>query len=294
MRYSRSASAQITLREPCPEKMSRSQPGNSVPPASVNSSTDRRALVTGGSRGIGAEVAITLAKRGCDITLCYREKHKQATAVAAAIARQGRQCDLIAGDLTRQDDLDQVIREIGRHQPYDAVVLAASGGLEPSKDLPYAMAINCYAPVALATAVLPVCQTDANLIYVTSHGAHFYYHQPVVPMYAHVALSKQSGEQCLRRMSDLFARHQARLHIVSGDIVEGTTTATLIDRAIPGFLRRRREQVGRLPSIDEFAEAIVAKALSSRVDDSGAQARWCGSVEPYIIGRPLWDTDAHR
>ena len=253
------------------------------------SSISRRALVTGGSRGIGAVVAVDLAKNGFDVTLCYRDKHKRAGEVAAEIARHGRRCDLIAGDLTRQDDLERVIRQIGAYKPYNAVVLSASGGLEPGKDLPYAMAINCYAPVALSSAVLPLCAADANLIYVTSHGAHFYYHQPVVPLYAHVALSKQSGEQCLRRMSDLFARHQTRLHVVSGDIIEGTATASLIDRAMPGFLRRRREQVGRLPSIDEFAEAIVAKAVSRRADDSGAQARWCGSVEPYLIARPAYE-----
>jgi NAD(P)-dependent dehydrogenase (short-subunit alcohol dehydrogenase family) len=252
----------------------------------------RRVLVTGGSRGVGAKAAVLLAGLGCDITLCYREKHKRAAGVADEISQLGRRCDLIAGDLTRQDELERVIRQIGLYQPYDAVVLAASGGLEPGKDLPYAMALNCYAVVAMATAALSLCAADANMVFVTSHGAHFYYHQPVVPLYAHVALAKQSGEQCLRRMGDLFARHQTRLHVVSSDIIEGTTTASLIDRAIPGFLRRRRDQVGRLPSLDEFAEAIAAKALSKRADDDGVQARWCGSVEPYLLVRPQRDPDA--
>jgi NAD(P)-dependent dehydrogenase (short-subunit alcohol dehydrogenase family) len=279
--------------------MAPSKPGKpSVPHTKTSStapsSTAPRALVTGGSRGIGAKVAIELANQGCDITLCYHEKHKRAASVAAVIARYGRRCDLVSGDLTRQDDLERVIQQIGAYEPYNAIVLSANGGLEPGKDLPYAMALNCYAPVALATAAMPLCAPDANVIYVTSHGAHFYYHQPVLPLYAHVALSMQSGEQCLRRMSDLFARHQARLHVVSSDIIEGTTTASLIDRAIPGFLRRRREQVGRLPSIDEFADAIVAKALSRRTDDSGVQARWCGSVEPYLTSRAYGDPDAYR
>jgi 3-oxoacyl-[acyl-carrier protein] reductase len=243
------------------------------------------ALVTGGSRGVGAKVAVALATRGCDVTLCYREKHKRAAAVAATIAGLGRRCELISGDLTRQDDLRGVIERIAAHGPYNAVVLGASGGLEPGRDLPYAMAINCYAPVALTTAVLPLCAPDANVIYVTSHGAHFYFHQPVLPLYAHVALSKQSGEQCLRRMDDLFARHRARLHVVSGDIIEGTTTASLIDRAVPGFLRRRKEQVGRLPSMDEFSEAIAAKAMSKRVEETAGQAFWCGSIEPYLLAR---------
>lgn len=242
-------------------------------------------LITGGSRGVGARVAIVLAERGCDITLCYHEKHKRAAEVAAAIAKLGRRCELVAGDLTRLDDLESINRRIALHGPYDGVILSASGGLERGKDLPYAMAINCYAPVAVATTAVPLCARDANMVFVTSHGAHFYYHQPVLPRYAHVALSKQSGEQCLRRMSGLFARHRVRLHVVSGDIIEGTATASLIDRASPGFLRRRKEQVGRLPTIDEFAGTIANKALSRRVDDAHVLASWCGSVEPYLVAQ---------
>lgn len=244
-----------------------------------------RVLITGGSRGIGARVALALAGRGYDIALCYRDKHKRAATVAAAIARTGRHCELVAGNLARQDELESVVKQLAAFGPYNAVILNASGGLEPDKDLPYAMAINCYASVALATAALPHCIGESNLIYVTSHSAHFYYHQPVLPSYAHVALSRQAGEQCLRRMSDMFARHNVRLHIISGDIVEGTITASLMDKQAPGFLRRRREQVGRLPSIAEFSNMIVEKALSQRAADTKAAAHWCGSVEPYLVGR---------
>ena len=243
-----------------------------------------KALITGGSRGIGAQVAVMLAAHGCDIVLCYREKHKRAALVAAEVEKLGRSCICIPGDLARQDDLRRVSKQIADHSPFSAVVLGASGGLGIGKDLPYAMAINCYAPVALATAILPLCKPDANVIYVTSHGAHFYYHQPVLPVYAHVALSKQSGEQCLRRMIELFARYRARLHIISGDVIEGTTTASLIDRAAPGFLRRRKEQVGTLPTIEEFSQAIAMKALSTRHGDSDPLASWCGSIEPYLLG----------
>jgi len=260
-----------------------------VSPNQQQSSSGPRVLVTGGSRGIGAQVAIMLAAHGCHITLCYREKHKQAALVAAAIARNGGSCDLIAGDLSRQDDLERVIERISQHGPYDAAVLNASGGLQAGEDLPYAMAINCYALVTLATAVVPLCTPGANVVYVTSHGAHFYYHQPVMPLYAHVAFSKQSGEQCLRRMGALFTRHQTRLHIVSGDIIEGTSTASLIDRAIPGFLRRRRQQVGWLPSVEEFSRSIVGRALSRPSDDATVLASWCGSVEPYLIGRHMYE-----
>ena len=98
-----------------------------------------RVLITGGSRGIGARVALALAGRGYDITLSYRDKHKRAASVAAAITRAGRHCELVAGNLARQDELDDVVQRLAAHGPYNAVILNASGGLEPDKVLLYSM-----------------------------------------------------------------------------------------------------------------------------------------------------------
>jgi len=51
-----------------------------------------RALVTGGSRGIGAAVAVGLAAQGYDIAFCYRSDGDAAKRVAAAIEADGANC----------------------------------------------------------------------------------------------------------------------------------------------------------------------------------------------------------
>jgi hypothetical protein len=48
--------------------------------------------------------------------------------------------------------------------------------------------------------------------------------------------------------------------VVSGDLIDGTTTPKLMDRKMPGLIKYRRDAVGRLPTVDEFARAIVAAA----------------------------------
>ncbi|MCY7338282.1 MAG: hypothetical protein LH613_19065 [Chamaesiphon sp.] len=47
------------------------------------------------------------------------------------------------------------------------------------------------------------------------------------------------------------------LGVVSGDVIEGTITPKLMERANRGLIEERREQAGRLPTVEDFATAIV-------------------------------------
>ncbi|HLS99553.1 MAG TPA: SDR family NAD(P)-dependent oxidoreductase, partial [Porticoccaceae bacterium] len=48
----------------------------------------KTALITGGSKGIGLEIALTLAAEGCNIGLCARHKN-EVEAAAAKVAEKG-------------------------------------------------------------------------------------------------------------------------------------------------------------------------------------------------------------
>lgn len=50
----------------------------------------RRALVTGGSRGIGAAIALALAENGADVAFTYQSSAEKAQSVASSIERTGR------------------------------------------------------------------------------------------------------------------------------------------------------------------------------------------------------------
>ncbi|MDX7986742.1 3-oxoacyl-ACP reductase FabG [Xenorhabdus sp. 12] len=75
----------------------------------MSSLAGKVALVTGGSRGIGAAIARTLAAQGADIAITYSTSQDKAQEVAAEIRSLGRRAEIIAADAT---DANQVIAAV--------------------------------------------------------------------------------------------------------------------------------------------------------------------------------------
>ena len=73
--------------------------------------TGRKALVTGGGRGLGRAIAIGLAEHGADVAVTSRtvaELDETATAVRAA----GRECLVVPGDASQTAEIDRVVAEV--------------------------------------------------------------------------------------------------------------------------------------------------------------------------------------
>src|SRR5580704_12209008 len=76
---------------------------------------NRVALVTGGSRGIGAAVAIALAKSGADVAVNYRERADAANAVCSEITGTRWKAIAIQADISVSDDVRHMVAEIEAH-----------------------------------------------------------------------------------------------------------------------------------------------------------------------------------
>jgi NAD(P)-dependent dehydrogenase (short-subunit alcohol dehydrogenase family) len=223
------------------------------------------ALVTGGSRGIGAETAIALAEHGYDVALTYRNKAARAQEVAAAIARLEREALALSCDITHAHEVAHLFQQIGEWRGHlDILVLNASGGMERdlvAADPDYAMHINRDAQLALVKAALPLLRPGGSIVFVTSHWAHLYGQMPQLPAYEPVAESKYAGEQALRALQPDLRARGLRLLVVTGDLIEGTITPKLLERGAPGLIERRRTTQGALPTARDMGQAIVQAAL---------------------------------
>jgi 3-oxoacyl-[acyl-carrier protein] reductase len=220
------------------------------------------ALVTGASRGIGAAVAQKLAEQGADVALNYRSKAARAEEVAKVIETFGQRALLVKADITSEDETKAMFSEIEKQfGRLDVLILNASGGLEKDKAADYAVQLNVTAQVSLLELALSLMPKGSRVIFVTSHLAHFYGTKPVYSYYEPVAASKKAGEEALRSCIPELSDKGISLVVVSGDLIEGTITPKLMQRNSPGLIEARRDEVGSLPTVNEFAEAIVKAVL---------------------------------
>jgi 3-oxoacyl-[acyl-carrier protein] reductase len=72
----------------------------------------RTALVTGGSRGIGAATARALGKRGATVAVGYLQDDENAAAFAADTATEGIQCLAVAADVATSAGAAQLVEKV--------------------------------------------------------------------------------------------------------------------------------------------------------------------------------------
>lgn len=248
-------------------------------PIPAGSLTGRTALVTGSSRGIGADTASYLAQAGANVVINYRNKAPRAEKLATQLRELGVEVLVVGADLTDPASVADMMAQVkDTFGTLDLLVLNASGGMESGMGEDYALVLNRDAQVNVLDAALPLLHDGSRVVFVTSHQAHFIRTTPTMPEYEPVALSKRAGEDALRERIPALTEEGIDFVVVSGDMIEGTITATLLERANPGAISERRESAGKLYNVAEFAAEVALAAVEPIPQDN---TRLVGDVSSF-------------
>jgi len=124
--------------------------------------TKRVALVTGGSRGIGRAIAISLADAGAAVVVNYREKAAEAASVVEAIKRKGGRAMAIAADVSQAEAVKKMVAAVERELgPIDLLVNNAGIGIIRNvedlteQDFDVTIAVNLKSAFLCTQAVVP-------------------------------------------------------------------------------------------------------------------------------------------
>lgn len=135
----------------------------------------KRALVTGGSRGIGAAIALALAENGADVALTYQHSAEKAEAVAKSIEKTGRRAVAIQADSADPHAISRSVSEaVSTLGGLDILVNSAAIGHTGMiadldvHDYQAVMDVNVRAPVLFAKAVIPHLAGEGRIITIGS------------------------------------------------------------------------------------------------------------------------------
>ena len=140
--------------------------------------TGKRALVTGASRGIGAEIAKALAAEGADVAITYEKSAERAAEVVGAIKAKGRRAVAIQADSADvaavQASVEKAVAELGGLD-----ILVNNAGilrLSELKDISLAdidalLNVNVRAPIVASKAALPHLGKGGRIISIGSYFA---------------------------------------------------------------------------------------------------------------------------
>ncbi|MGN6152055.1 MAG: SDR family NAD(P)-dependent oxidoreductase [Lysobacteraceae bacterium] len=226
-------------------------------------------LVTGGSRGLGREMALCLAEAGHDLILTYRTRADEAQAVVAAIARRGRRAvalPLEAGDAAGVpafvEGVGGALETLGRSRLWALVNNAGAGvhaGIADTReaDLDALYAMHVKGPFLLAQALLPLIADGGRILNVSSGLARF-----TVPGYGAYAAMKGAVEVLTRyQAKELGARGIAVNVLAPGAIETDFGGGAVRDNAQLNAALAAQTALGRVGRPEDIG-GVVAALLS--------------------------------
>jgi 3-oxoacyl-[acyl-carrier protein] reductase len=217
--------------------------------------TDRVALVTGASRGIGRAVALALAEAGADVAVNYRERVEDADAVAAAVRAAGRRGLAVGADVSDGAAVDAMLRRIEAELGAVDVLVNNAGiaiirGVDELTEAEFDMtlAVSLKSAFLCTQAVLPGMRARrwGRVVNISSGAA-----RGAGGIGVHYNASKAG-------MEGLTRGYAARL--VKDGITVNAVAPSLIDTEM---MNARRDQyvaripLGRMGTAEEVAQAVV-------------------------------------
>jgi NAD(P)-dependent dehydrogenase (short-subunit alcohol dehydrogenase family) len=217
----------------------------------------KRALVTGGGRGIGLAAASALAEAGAQVTLAARTPAEIEAAAQAIIAR-GDKAEALALDVT---DLDAARAAIDKAEPFDVLVNNA-GTNRPAmlmdvkvEDFDAIFALNVRAAFFVAQAVarrLIEAERPGSIINISSQMGHVGAARRTV-----YCASKHAMEGFTKAMAIELAPHNIRVNSLGPTFLETPLTRPFFENKAFRDEVLGKIKLGRLGQLEELTGAII-------------------------------------
>lgn len=138
------------------------------------------AIVTGGARDIGRATSIKLAKLGASVCINYYDNPEDADETKKMIEEFGGKCTLVQGDMTKKEDIDNLVAKCREAFGEEIHILVnVAGGLVARKTMSemdgdfwdFLMSLNLKTVFQVTQAVLPFMPEGSSIVNFSSQAA---------------------------------------------------------------------------------------------------------------------------
>lgn len=193
--------------------------------------TNKFALVTGASRGIGRSTALALANTGAHVLVHYGKSQMDADSLVAAIRSSGGKADSVGADLAAAGAAAELVAKVRRFVGDRPDVLVANAGISKAariedhtvEDFDNLFATNVRAPFFLVQQLLPVLGEGSSIVVTTSLAARFLPGAPDqagAPSLPAYAATKGALETLVRHWASLLGSRGIRVNAVAPGVIE--------------------------------------------------------------------------
>ena len=226
---------------------------------------DKIALVTGGSRGLGRNMALRLARNGADVILTYRQHKSEGEAVVAEIVKGGRKAALLqldAADSGRFDrfrgSVEKVLRKHWRRENLDFLInnagISVHAPIAQTTEAGFESLFNVHLKGVffLTQKLLPLIADGGRIVCISSGLTRF-----AIPGYAAYASMKGAVEVFTRYLAKELGPRRINANVVAPGAIETDFTRGAFENnpGLKGILASQTA-LGRVGVVDDIGVVV--------------------------------------
>jgi 3-oxoacyl-[acyl-carrier protein] reductase len=235
----------------------------------------KKAVVTGGSRGVGRAVALMLGRAGADVGFSYQSRKDAADEVLAQLQQMGRTAWAHAAELSRADQAEELFR-VAHREFGDIDIFVGNAGLWEPSDVPLAQMTDEQWRKTMSVNLDSIFYTTRAAIRMMNDGGRI------------VLISSTAGQRGEAGHGDYASSKGAIISLVKGVAVELGRRDITVNSVAPGWIDTDMAAVPYAGGGRERIEANIPLGRVASADDvAGPVLFLCSPLARHITGEIL-------